>query len=420
MKIFFVSHRFTIRLALCLFGLAVLIFFVVGAKRTFGGVKSQDFVPVYAGCRCFLNSCNPYSIDDLERSFLEGGGRRVDQAGWYAEMPIYPPSSLLLLAALGILPYQVARIVWFALNGTVFVTGCLLSAYLSDSRDRALNILLAAVVLIGSTALPALGNPAGFSIGCLLIAVWSAFRRHDRNLFLLFLSLSLVIKPQLTIVIAAAFLCSKTYRKQAFLGIVIACGLLAVSVAWLQLSPVQNQWMVSLKQNLSNTLLPAGSNSPTPFNRDAMRMTNLQTVFAAFTNNGILYDLLSWAFTAILASSTLLMLLPFKGTALFKTFAIAACTMITLMPVYHRTYDAKLMLLCVPAVLSLRRAQPILGALLLIAMIPICFSVSYQMLAQTNFRLISEGTSPWKLLFLGRQTPFALFVMTIIFFLWLR
>src|SRR6202000_1225668 len=102
-------------LALCI---SALTFFAVGGARF--AHASNDFVPVYTGARCLLHGCNPYQPAQLEQEFFQGGGHRDELPSWEIDVPVYPPSTFVALAPLGMLRYPLARWVWFLLNGSLF------------------------------------------------------------------------------------------------------------------------------------------------------------------------------------------------------------------------------------------------------------------------------------------------------------
>src|SRR5271168_5449952 len=99
--------------------LSALVFFIVGAGRV--SRTSNDFVPVYTGARCLLHGCNPYQTSQLEQQFFQGGGHPAELPSWDIDVPVYPPSTFLVLSPLGLLRFPIARMLWFLLNGCLLV-----------------------------------------------------------------------------------------------------------------------------------------------------------------------------------------------------------------------------------------------------------------------------------------------------------
>ena len=98
---------------------SAIVLFVVGGARVFRA--SNDFVPVYTGARCLLHDCNPYDTSQLEQQFFLAGGRATDLPSWDIDVPVYPPSTFLVLSPLALFPFPAARLIWFMLNGCLFV-----------------------------------------------------------------------------------------------------------------------------------------------------------------------------------------------------------------------------------------------------------------------------------------------------------
>ena len=92
-------------LVLCI---ASLIFLVDGGRKAL--VDSCDFVPVYTGARCLLHGCNPYDTAQLNQQYFQSGGRAEELVSWPAEMPMYPPSTLLVLTPLALFRYPVVPV----------------------------------------------------------------------------------------------------------------------------------------------------------------------------------------------------------------------------------------------------------------------------------------------------------------------
>ena len=98
---------------LVLFISALVMFALAGARVI---QASNDFVPVYTGARCLLHGCNPYDPSQLELQFYEAGGHAAELPSWQIDVPVYPPSTFMVLSPLALLRFPVARVLWFLLN----------------------------------------------------------------------------------------------------------------------------------------------------------------------------------------------------------------------------------------------------------------------------------------------------------------
>src|SRR5208337_246042 len=103
-------------LVLCI---SALIFLSDGIPKALH--NSCDFVNVYSGARCLLHGCNPYDTSQLDQQYSQAGGRADERLPWYREVPMYPPSTFLVLSPLTLFRFPVARVLWSLLNGCLYV-----------------------------------------------------------------------------------------------------------------------------------------------------------------------------------------------------------------------------------------------------------------------------------------------------------
>src|ERR1700677_180881 len=161
-------------LHLLVLGIAAMVFFAIGAARVFRA--SYDLVPVYTGARCLLHGCNPYDTKQLEQQFFAGGGRPVELPSWDIDVPVYTPSTFLVLFPLGLLHYPIARLLWFLLSGCLFVTSAGLILSLCPGTHRWLATTLGSCIVATSGILLVIGQPATFAISLVIIGTYLFFR----------------------------------------------------------------------------------------------------------------------------------------------------------------------------------------------------------------------------------------------------
>ena len=78
-------------------------------------------------------------------------------------------------------------------------------------------------------------------------------------------------------------------------------------------------------------------------------LVNLQTVFSAFWSNPHIYNLAAYLVVGPLLLVWALVAIRSRSTASTTWLALAAIAALTMLPLYHRQYDTKLLLLTVPA-----------------------------------------------------------------------
>jgi hypothetical protein len=341
--------------------LASFIFFFIGVYKA--SHYSPDFVPVYTGARCLVKGCNPYDTTQLQQQYFQRGGLARQLLPWRQEIPVYPPSTLVVFAPLTVLNFPAARLLWACFNASLYIFTVLLLLYECPRAYRWLVILIGSLFLLTSySPLIAAGQPATFAI-CLLIIGIICFL-HDRYLALaaLLFMVSVAAKPQLGGFIVAYFLLKRIHWRHAAAALAGALILLLLGVMMLQHHRGSADWLPALRANLVTIAQPGAVDDPRPSHKDAIGFANLQAVTSIFSANEKTFNaaayliflalLVAWAWAAFQTDRR----------AAVQYVALAGLAVISLLPVYHRIYDAKLLLLTIPAIPLIYQRHRIAGA----------------------------------------------------------
>jgi Glycosyltransferase family 87 len=358
------------------FVVSAFIFMAVGGERAFR--FSHDFVPVYAGAGCLLSGCNPYDTAELEQQILRRGGRAVDLPSWEIDMPVYPPSTFLALSPLALFPYPLARLLWFLLNGSLFITSAALVISACPQSYRLMASILGSFILATSGILLVVGQPATFSISLLIICSYLLLRVRFLLLCVLLLMLSLAVKPQIGGLIVLYFLAQRIYWRYAFAALAGAFVLLLSAVLILQVHPDSANWLSTLRGNLSATLNSGGSADPRPANQVATGDTNLQPLTSIFFADARTFNFAAYAVFLALLSVWIIAIPRSNISPEMHYLALAPLSVLSLLPIYHRFYDTRLLLLTVPAVIAVFRKRRFLGSLILVVTVLAVVSVQYR------------------------------------------
>jgi Glycosyltransferase family 87 len=360
-------------LVLCV---SALIFFAVGGARV--SRASNDFVPVYTGARCLLHGCNPYDTSRLEQQFFQGGGRSAELPSWNIDVPVYPPSTFLVLSPLGLLPFPAARWAWFLLNGSLFVTATALILSMCPQPRRWLATALGSLFLLSGGILLVLGQPALFAISLLAIGCYLFLRSRFLPLAVLLLALSLAVKPQIGGLIVLYLLAQRIHARYAALAMAGALAILLSAGFILRMHPQSFAWVATLRANLTATLDTGGSADPRPANQQAIGDTNLQALSSIFFADARRFNAVAYSvFLFLLAAGIIIVARANAGPELHLV-AIGALSILSLMPVYHRFYDTRLLLLSIPGVLIISQKRRILGAIVGALTVVSVVSVQYR------------------------------------------
>ncbi len=373
-------------LHLVVLGFSAIIFFVVGGLRAFR--FSHDLVPVYTGAGCLLEGCNPYDTAQLEQQLFQRGGAVSDLPSWEIDVPVYPPSTFLVLTPLTVFHYSLARFLWFLLNGCLLVISAVLVLSICPQSQRWLATILLSLILATSGILLVVGQPGTLAIALVIIASCLFLRGRSLGLGAFLLMLSLAIKPQIGGLLALYFLTQKPYRRYAAVALAGALTLLVCSGLSLRLHPQSANWISTLRANLGATTGPGGSADPRQANQEAIGDTNLQTLTSIFfvearTFNSIAYAIFLGLLTAWIIA------VPWSNASLETHFlSLAALSILSLMPMYHRFYDTRLLLLTVPAVAVIFQKRRILGGFIAVLTVLAVISVQYRV----QLLLIQNGS----------------------------
>jgi hypothetical protein len=395
--------------------LAAVAFFASGAKRFHA---ANDFVPVYTGARCLLHNCNPYDTKQLEQQFFQAGGHPGELPSWDVDVPVYPPSTFLALSPLALFPFPVARLVWFLINSCLFVLSAAMILSLCPPPYRWLATGLASFFLLTGGILLVLGQPAIFAVSLLVIGCCLFLRSRYLPVATALWVLSLSVKPQIGGLMILYFVVQRLHARYGAMAMAGAFAVLVSAGIVLSAHTHSAHWPGTLQTNLSSTLSPGGSADPRPANPQAIGDTNLQALTSIWVTDAHAFNLCAYALFASLLLAWI-MAVPWKGARRAMHLpALAALAVLSLLPVYHRFYDTRLLLLTVPAVLMVFQRRRVLGALIagftVLASISLQYRVQDYLLRRDQWHTLLQHKVLF--LFLLRQQTLELLLL---FFLYL-
>jgi Glycosyltransferase family 87 len=320
--------------------IAAVIFFALGGLRAH--YVQNDFVPVYEGARCLLHGCNPYGSGEL----------------------LYPPSTLFVLSPLALFTYPVAWFIWFVLSGVLFVAAVVVILSLCPRRHRWLATGLGAVLLAGSSLLLILGQPSAFAVSLVGIGVYFFLQGRRLLVGALLIMLSLAVKPQIGGLIVLYLFFRGVHRRYAALSMAGALAILFCGGLILRVHPQSANWVADLRTNLSRAVVPGATDDPRPSNETAAAALNLQTITSVFFNDEKVFNDVAYAIFGMLLAAWLVAVMRMNPNLNNHLLSIGALTVLTLLPVYHRNYDSRFLLLAIPGALIVFERRRILGAFL--------------------------------------------------------
>lgn len=414
-------------LLLLIIGGAVFVLLGVALFNA-AAAPSADFKALFYPAKSLLKSSDPY----LESSILpiyQADKAHFPDDDWkaleIATRNVYPPTAFTVMLPFALLPWGPAHILWLMLT----VAGILFASFLVwNITANSGPIIAGALVgffLINSELLVISSNAAGIVVSLCVFAVWSFLNDRYVALGILCMAISLSIKPQETGLVWLYFLLAgQIYRKRALQTLLVAIVTSLPAVLWI--GHIAPHWLGEWHANLAVFSAHGGINDPGPSSSGGHGLAmviSLQAIASVFRDDPRVYN---WA--SYLICAPLLLIWGFITLCSATTprniwLALASIAALSMLPVYHRQYDAKLLLLTVPACVALWAEGGMLGWLALLvntAAFVLTGDLTWAILLGLIDRLQLSGSGLSGYLVMAAQmfpAPLALLAMAI-FYLW--
>ena len=281
--------------------------------------------------------------------------------------------------------FGIAHIVWIVLITGSFAAASFLAWNLGSDFDTRLSNLLVAFVLANNILVIASGNPAGLVVSLCIFATWSFVRQRLIWMGAVCLAIAMGIKPQNAgFIWLFFFLAGVNYRKRAFqtAAVALVLGLPATLWVW-HIAP---NWFSEIRSNLADFQLPGGISDPNlaaAGHYGVGGLITLQSLFSFFRNDPTFYNAATYLICAPLLLFWVWITLRSSASPARTWLALAALLPLSMLPVYHRSYDAKLLILTIPACVMLWGEGKRIGK------VALCMSLT---------ALITTSDMPWMLL----------------------
>ena len=328
----------------------------------------------------------------MNQQYFQSGGRAGELLPWPYVIPVYPPSTFLVLSPLALLRYPVARLLWLLLNGSLFVTAAGLVLSVCPRSHRWIATALVSLILAMSRVQLAVGQPSISAISLLVIGFYFFRRGHYLPLGAILMTLSLAIKPQIGCLIVLYLLVRGIHRRYAVASVAGALALFLFAGLILRMHPSSADWPSILHQNISTSLEVGGINDPRPANTYASMFINLQTVTIVFSPDTREYNAAAYAIFLVFFAVFITAILRTNTSPDVHLLMIGALAVLTLIPVYHRWYDNRILLITIPAVVIVYQKRRLFGAFIGTLTALIIYSVP----VQTRVQMFLQHQAMWQ------------------------
>lgn len=349
-------------LLLILVGSIVFLWWGMSLSRAkpLGGL---DFRLLYNGTRCVLEHHDPYNPGELEGFLHSSGAIRPSDPDWINSNLIlftYLPTTFTFTAPFTLLSWNSAYTLWLTMIAGSLILAALLMRDLGKNTAPLLASCLTGFMLANSEISLGGANAAGLVVGLCVIAAWCFIKERLAPLGIFCLAVGLAIKPHDAGLVWLYFLLAGGMcRKRAVQTLVLNFVLGVPAILWV--GYIAPHWMQELNTTTVRQSAHGSGYDPgiTPDVGGHTRgfeqsiypgmIINLQSAIAPFRDDSRFYNpvtyLICLPILLIWAAATLRT----KFSQANACFALAAVVPLTMLVSYHRTTDAKLLLLAVPA-----------------------------------------------------------------------
>jgi hypothetical protein len=345
--------------------LGSVFFIAIGGTMEFlNPLGGTDFLQIYASSRCIAHHCDPYQPDQL-LAFYQGdtGGIPTDSSvvsRTYRQIVLIAPNlptTLFLIAPVAALPWRIAVALWMGLIAGCFILACFrVWSFGADSGPRIYGGLIF-LILVNSGLLLSTGNTAGLVVSLTVIAACCFLQERFVGAGLVCLAVALAMKPHDAGPIWLYFLLAGgLQRRRALQAAALTAAIIVPSVLWVAHSAPH--WAPELQSNLAAGLSSGGLNNPGPTTqggRGIGQIISLQAALSLIRDDARFYNPVTYVICGVLlllwCVKTLRLTL--RSALPQPWMALAAISALTMLPFYHRTYDARLLLLAIPACAAL-------------------------------------------------------------------
>jgi hypothetical protein len=293
-------------------------------------------------------------VNELDGVYRADGGQRPSEsiaAHQAVVLYVNVPTTFIFVAPFAVLPWGPAHVLWMTLIAVVFIIAAFLMWNIGARFAPEVSLFLICILLVNCESIFVAGNTAGLVVGLCVVAVWCFLEERFVPAGILCLAASLAIKPHDAGLVWLYFLLAGgVYRKRALQSLLITAVLGLAAFLWL--SYVAPHWMQDWQSNLSTISVPGGINEPGPSSltgRSAFMVIDLQAAISVFWDDPRIYNPASYLVCGAFFLTWSIRTLRSRFSQARAWLALAAIVPLTMLVTYHRPWDAKLLMLTVPA-----------------------------------------------------------------------
>lgn len=316
---------------------------------------SSDLVIIYSSARAWLAGENPYDDTAAAIEWLNGGGPPEANPGSLGSaVLLYPPTTFPLLGPIAMMGWEGAAAAWAAVSTVLYAAAVLSVAAVAGLRWGSTGwwgFLAGAAWLAPAATNLALGQLAIAAVGLVAIGRAQAESRDGgarpgrwaEGMAGFFAGIAAALKPQ----VAGLFVVYDGGRGRwvRVAGAALAVALAAAAgIGRLERSNIA--WWASWTRNLE-AFTTTSNGDPTRINPLAFQIISLHYPLHAFTDDRVLVKWIVYGIVGALCAAYFVIDLKRgrrRGEGRGELLSLSMVAVVSLMVVYHRFYDAVLLL----------------------------------------------------------------------------
>jgi hypothetical protein len=304
------------------------------AMRGWGG----DFAAPYVAGRRFLRGVNPYSSADFEAAWHAAGAGAGERENASGTRPIYPPSTLLLMAPLSVMKWK-----WALGTYELFCTvlyGALLVRLANDVGVGWNSWVRIGFVAYGLALAPihtglGVGNVSTLAFLLAMECLLLGRARKDVAAGII-LGLCFCLKPSVGVFVLFYWLVCRRWKLARWgVGLIVMIN----SLAMVRMLSIPSVWWLDYRANARFLFGPSGVANFTDANGFRFDLLNLQVPFYELTHSVLWANGLAWATVTALGIVWLIGRLR-RGVDAKSWAAPGVLLLLGLLPIYQRNYNA--------------------------------------------------------------------------------
>lgn len=315
-------------------------FVLRGPVRFLQPIDWNDLAQNYAASRLWLRGQNPSNPENFVALWQQEVHSTIAVT---VRTRLAPPlGTMLLLSPIAALPWHAAKIAWTIVLLAAFAFSVLALARVGSLRlaePRTLAFIAGALALAPFHTGIATGNVSIVVVGACATAIWAAHCELDVVAGALF-AIACTFKPHVGAFLVLYYLVQRRWRLFGS-ALAFTAGFAIIAALWMQLRGVV--WFHDYLHNAGGFVTANRIDAFSADNPIRFMLINLQVPFYSFTGNTSSANLLALSTGAVLVCVWIYLTIR-NHTQQSELLALATIAVLCLLPLYHRLYDAALLI----------------------------------------------------------------------------